>query len=158
MDTQANSGGWHLAQMNVGTARFDMDDPGMEGFMSRLDGINALAEAQPGFIWRLQSDSGNATDIDAGGGPRFIVNMSVWESLESLSQFVYQTLHRDVMLKRREWFERPSATYQVLWWIEAGHTPSVDEGLARLARLDEHGPGPEAFSFAKPFPAPSATS
>ncbi len=158
MSTQADTTGWNLAQLNVATARFETDDPRMEPFMSRLDGVNALADSQPGFVWRLQSDSGNATDIDAGGGPMFLANMSVWESLEALSDFVYKTVHKDVMLRRREWFEKPSGAYQVLWWIEAGHTPTVEAGLERLAHLDENGPSPQAFSFAKPFPPPGSDS
>ncbi len=152
MNVQADKQHWHLAQMNVATARFATDDPRMEGFMSRLDGVNALADSQPGFVWRLQSDSGNATDIDAGGGPMFLVNMSVWESFEALSEFVYDTLHRDVMLRRREWFEKPKDAYQVLWWVEAGHRPTVEEGLERLSNLQENGPNPEAFSFSRSFP------
>lgn len=158
MTTETTTPAWNLAQMNVATARFDSDDPRMEPFMSRLDGVNALADSQPGFVWRLQSDSGNATDIDAGQGPRFLVNMSVWESLEALKEFVYQTVHRDVMLRRREWFEKPGGAYQALWWIEAGHTPSVEEGLERLAELEENGPGARAFTFAKTFPAPGKSS
>ncbi len=158
MMTQANAHGWHLAQINVAKARFATDDLRMDGFMSRLDGVNALADSQPGFVWRLQSDSGNATDIDAGGGPLLLVNMSLWESLESLSDFVYKTVHRDVMIRRSEWFERPSGAYQALWWIEAGRIPSVEEGLERLALLDEQGPSPQAFSFAKSFPPPELDS
>ena len=149
---------WHLAQLNVATALFATDDPRMEGFMSRLDGVNALADSQPGFVWRLQSDSGNATDIDAGGGPMFLVNMSVWESFEALSEFVYDTLHRDVMLRRREWFEKPKGAYQVLWWVPAGHIPTIEEGLERLANLDENGANPQAFSFARSFPPASSGS
>ena len=91
--------------------------------MSRLDAVNALADDSPGFVWRLQSDSGNATDIDVGGDPLFIVNLSVWESVEALSKFVYRTAHRDVMIRRREWFERPHGPYQALWWVPAGHRP-----------------------------------
>ena len=158
MNTQADNKGWNLAQMNVAMARYPTDDPRMDAFMSRLDGVNALADSQPGFVWRLQSDSGNATDIDAGGGPMFLVNMSVWESVEALSDFVYKTVHRDIMLRRREWFEKATGAHQVLWWVEAGHTPSVEEGLERLAELDEDGPSARAFSFAKPWPPPESDS
>ncbi len=158
MNVQADATAWHLAQLNVATALFETDDPRMEGFMSRLDGVNALADSQPGFVWRLQSDSGNATDIDAGGGPMYLVNMSVWESFEALSEFVYDTLHRDVMLRRREWFEKPTSAYQVLWWVPAGHIPTVEEGLERLANLEENGANPHAFSFAKSFPPASSGS
>ena len=156
MTAQADN--WNLAQMNVATARYATDDPRMEAFMSRLDGVNALADSQPGFVWRLKSDSGNATDIDAGGGPMFLVNMSVWETVEALSDFVYKTVHKDVMLRRREWFEKSQGAHQVLWWVEAGHTPSVEEGLERLAYLNENGPTPQAFTFAKSFPSPDSGS
>ena len=147
---------WHLAQINVGTARYTPDDPGMAGFMSRIDEINAIADQSPGFVWRLQDDSGNATGIDAGGGPYFLVNMSVWASLEALSEFVYRTDHRSVMSQRREWFEKPTAPYQALWWIPTAHTPTVEEGLARLELLRENGPGPDAFNFGTTFPPPAS--
>ena len=145
---------WHLAQINVATARYDLEDEGMSGFMRRLDAVNALAEESPGFVWRLQSDSGNATDVDVGRGPRFIVNLTVWESIEALFEFVYKTAHRDVMIRRREWFERPDGRYQALWWIPAGHVPTPQEGMERLEQLRAHGPGPAAFDFRSGFPPP----
>lgn len=148
---------WHIAQINVATARYPMDDPRISEFVNRLDTVNALADASPGFVWRLQDDAGNATGIDAGRGPNFIVNMSVWESVEALFDFVYRTGHRDVMIRRREWFERPAGSYQTLWWVAAGHTPTVEEGLARLDRLDREGPGPAAFTFRARYPHPGAT-
>lgn len=146
--------GWHVAQMNVGTALYAMDDPGMGEFVARLDEINALAEASPGFVWRLQSDSGNATDIQVSEDPRFIVNMSVWRSVEDLFDYAYKSAHRLVMAKRRQWFERPADAYQVLWWVPAGHEPTVEEGLARLAHLRQQGPSATAFTFKQRFPPP----
>jgi hypothetical protein len=114
----------HLAQMNVATALHDLDDPHMADFMMRLDDVNALAESSPGFVWRLQSDSGNATDIQVTGNPRLIVNMSVWESVEALFDFAYRSDHRDEMVKRRSWFEKPAGPYQVLWLGEPNRLPS----------------------------------
>lgn len=149
---------WQLAQMNVGTIKYAPEDPRMSGFMDRLDEINALAEQSPGFVWRLQSDSGNATDIDVGGEPGFLVNMSVWESVDALFEYVYKSMHREVMVGRRQWFERPTALYQVLWWIPADHRPTPEEGLAKLALLQENGPGSEAFTFKEPFAHPGAGS
>ncbi len=149
---------WHLAQMNVGTALHDIDDPRMAAFMNQLDSINALAEATPGFVWRLQSESGNATDIQVSEDPRFIVNMSVWTNLEALFDFVYKSSHRGVMVRRRQWFARPEGAYQVLWWVKPGMTPSVCEGLARLGRLNARGPSPKAFSFKETFPAPDGAT
>lgn len=145
---------WHIAQMNVGTVRFPTDDPRLAGFMDRLDAINALAEASPGFVWRLQSDQGNATDIILTGNPLFIVNMSVWEDVESLFAFVYRSVHQGVMAQRREWFERPDEAYQVLWWIAAGTTPTPQHGLERLRHLRGRGPTPYAFTFRQKFPPP----
>jgi hypothetical protein len=145
-----------IAQMNVGTARYDIDDPGMADFMHNLDRINALAEASPGFVWRLTGEGNNATDIKPTDNPRFIVNMSVWGSIGALFDYVYRSDHRNVMVRRREWFEKPDGPYQVLWWIDERHTPTVAEGLARLAHLTEHGPTQHAFNFKAVFPESAA--
>ena len=145
---------WQLAQMNVGTVLYPPDDPRLDGFMSRLDEINALAEQSPGFVWRLQSDSGNATDIDVGGPELFLVNMSVWETAEHLFGYVYKSMHREVMVQRRQWFEKPANMYQVLWWVPAGHLPTAEEGLERLALLQKNGPNESAFNFKSRYPAP----
>lgn len=150
--------GWHIAQMNVATALRPLDDPLLADFVAALDGINALADRSPGFVWRLQSDAGNATDIQASDDPRFIVNMSVWETPEALFDFVYKTAHRTVMARRREWFSRPDGPYQVLWWVPAGTVPTVEEGLARLARLAAEGPSAAAFTFKAAFPPPDAAT
>ena len=146
--------GWHVAQMNVGTVRYATDDPRIAEFMQRLDEINALAEASPGFVWRLQSEQGNATDIILTDNPLFLVNMSVWESVETLFEFVYRTSHQHVMAKRREWFERPIGPYQVLWWVPAGATPTPQEGLERLRHLELRGSTPRAFTFREKYPPP----
>jgi hypothetical protein len=140
--------------MNVGRTVAPLDDPQLAPFMAALDGINALADAAAGFVWRLQTEQGNATDIKPSDDPLFIVNMSVWESAEALFDYVYKSAHRLVMARRREFFERPSGTYQVLWWIEAGTVPTVEEGLARLERLRMLGPTYEAFTFKTRFPPP----
>ena len=148
---------WHLAQINLATLKYPQDDPRVHGFMSRLDEINALADRAPGFVWRMQSESGNATDIDVGGEPLLLANMSVWESADALFDYVYKSMHREVMVQRREWFERPADLYQVLWWIPAGHLPTAQEGLDRLELLKQQGPGPEAFTFKQQFPCPGDT-
>jgi hypothetical protein len=145
---------WHIAQMNVGTTLYPLEDPRIAEFMARLDEVNALADTSPGFVWRLQSASGNATDIKVSDDPHFIVNMSVWVSVEALFDFVYKSSHRLVMAKRREWFVRPSGAYMVLWWIAAGVHPTVAEGLARLTHLNVHGPSAHAFTFREKFPPP----
>lgn len=150
--------GWHIAQMNVGTVRYPTDDPRIAEFMRQLDAINALAEASPGFVWRLQSEQGNATDIILTANPLFLVNMSVWKSVEDLFDFVYRTSHQKVMAKRREWFERPTGPYQVLWWIAAGCAPTPQEGLERLRQLERHGSTPHAFTFREKFPPPDVAA
>jgi hypothetical protein len=146
--------GWRLAQLNIARARAPLDDPLLADFVARLDAVNVLAERSPGFVWRLQSDAGNATDIRAFDDPRIIVNMSVWESLESLFDFTYRTAHAGVMARRREWFERLEGAHLVLWWIPAGTLPSLAEAKERLAHLDRHGPTARAFTFRQRFPEP----
>ena len=146
---------WHLAQINVGRLVASRHDPRVAPFFDALDRVNALAERSPGFIWRLQSEAGNATDIQATSDPLFIVNMSVWADAESLFDFVYRSAHTPEMAKRREYFERFDGAYQALWWVPPGHVPVVDEGLSRLWRLDRYGPTCEAFNFKVRFPAPN---
>lgn len=145
---------WHLAQINVGRLVAPPGDARVAPFFDALDRINALADRSPGFIWRLQSESGNATDVQTTSDPLFLVNMSVWADAESLFEFVYRSAHTPEMARRREYFERFESAYQALWWVPAGHVPSVDEGLSRLWRLDRYGPTREAFSFKARFPAP----
>lgn len=143
--------GFHLAQINVGRTVAPIDDPQLADFVARLDDINALADRSPGFVWRLQSESGNATDIEVSDDPRFIVNMSVWESLEALFTYVYKSDHLTVMAQRRKWFEKPSSAFMALWWLPAGSRPTIEEGLERVARLDRLGPTSEAFTFKVAF-------
>lgn len=130
--------------------RYPKDDPRVAEFFQRIDEINAIADQAPGFIWRLQDETGNATAIETDD-PYEIVNMSVWESVDALSAYVYRTDHKQLIAKRKDWFERPKKAFQALWWIPAGRTPSVDEGLQRLATLEANGPSPNAFTFKKLF-------
>jgi hypothetical protein len=153
-DFLAPSGdGWHLAQLNVGRPLGPIEGPVMAEFVAQLGEINALAEASPGFVWRLIGDGGNATDVRAEADPQLLVNLSVWTSPEALFDYVYKTAHTRVMARRREWFERMEV-FQVLWWIPAGHTPTVAEAMARLARLRDLGPSPDGFTFKQRYPAP----
>jgi hypothetical protein len=121
--------------------------------MNNLDRVNALAEATPGFVWRLKSEQGNATDIKLTDDPHFIVNMSVWATVEALFDYVYRSDHRSIMVGRRQWFAKPEGPYMVLWWIEEGVLPTAADGLARLEHLARHGPTPYAFTFKTLFPA-----
>lgn len=148
---------WNIAQMNVATAMYPLDDRRMSRFVEQLDDINATAESSPGFLWRLQSESGNATDIRVDDDPLLIVNMSVWRSVEALFEFAYKSAHRVVVADRRKWFSRPDGAYQVLWWVPAGHIPTVDEGMGKLALLRRVGPGPRAFNFKAKFPPPGTS-
>jgi hypothetical protein len=145
---------FHISQMNVGHALHPLDDPRMQDFMDNLDRINALAEASPGFVWRLKDENNNATSIKLTPDPSFIVNMSVWASVDALFEFVYRSDHTPFMVRRREWFRQPAGPIQVLWWIPAGTIPSPQEGLARLARLTAEGPTASAFTFKHRFPPP----
>jgi heme-degrading monooxygenase HmoA len=149
--------GHHLAQLNIGLAKGSMDGPVMAGFRAALEPINALADRAPGFIWRLQTEDGDATAIRPYEDERMIVNMSVWESLESLRAFVYTSGHTSVMRNRRRWFEKLDM-YLVLWWVPAGHTPTIEEAKERLEHLGRHGPTLHAFTFRVSFPAPDAGS
>lgn len=142
----------HLAQLNVARLLAPLDDPSIADFVDALDRINALAEASPGFVWRLQSDSGNATDIRVDQDPLLIVNLSTWESLDSLFRFTYRTGHSKILARRCDWFERMDDAHLVLWWVPAGHRPSLAEAMARLDRLRREGPTSQAFTFKQRFP------
>lgn len=146
---------FHLAQANIGRFRAPIDSAIMEGFRTQLDPINALADQSPGFIWRLQTEDGNATAIRPYAGDDLMaINMSVWESLESLQQFVYKSAHVETLRARKAWFEQLEGPILVLWWVRAGQIPTVKDAQDRLAHLKEHGPTPHAFTFRTPFPAP----
>ena len=145
---------WHLAQINVGRLVAPRGDSRVTPFFDALARVNSLAEQSAGFVWRLQSEAGNATDIQTTSDSLFIVNMSVWLDAEALFEFVYRSAHTPEMARRREYFERFEGAYQALWWVPAGHVPSVDEGLSRLWRLDRYGPTRESFTFKMRFPAP----
>jgi len=150
---------YHLAELNIGRIVGDTpDDPRLAEFMAALDEVNALAEASPGFIWRLQDENGNATSITAFDDPRMLLNMSVWESAEALATFAYKTDHAAFLARRREWFEPPEGPDLVLWWVQAGHIPTTSEAKERLDKLTTDGPGPDAFTFRDRFPAPSPSS
>ncbi len=145
---------WNLAQINVGHLIAEQGDPRVQDFFDALDRVNALAEAAPGFLWRLQTDAGDATAIRPTADPLFIVNMSVWRDADALFEFVYRSAHTPVMARRRQFFQRFEGAYQALWWVPAGHLPSIDEGLAKLWHLDRYGPTSHAFTFKARFPAP----
>ena len=145
---------WRLAQINIGRLIAPLDDPRVAGFVAQLDPINALADSAPGFVWRLQSHSGNATDVVYGDDPAVIVNMSVWESFETLRDFVYSSKHVQVFRDRAQWFEKPALPPYCLWWVPAGHLPSLEEGRERLEHYQKHGATPYSFWFSQRYPVP----
>jgi Domain of unknown function (DUF3291) len=144
----------HLAQINIGRLVAPIDDPRIAGFVSQLDPINKLADESPGFVWRLQSSSGNATDVPYSDDPSILVNMSVWESLEALKNYVYRSQHIAVLKDRKQWFEKMDLPRYCLWWIPEGHIPTVREGRERLEHYQKHGATPHSFWFTEYFPAP----
>ena len=145
----------HLAQINIGRMRAPLDTPVMADFVAQLDEINALAERSPGFVWRLTGQGNDATSLRPFDDDFIIVNMSVWESLDDLRAYVYKGAHTAVMRRRREWFEQFESVYLALWWVEAGHLPTVKEAKQRLLHLEAHGPTAEAFTFKQPFAPPA---
>ena len=156
----------HLAQVNVARLRAPLDAPEIADFVAGLDPVNALAEAAPGFVWRLQDEGGNATSIPYDPDPLLIVNLSVWEGVEALRAFVYSGPHLDFLKRRREWFTRLATPYTAMWWVPVGERPTPEDARHRLLQLEAHGPTAGAFTFAHPFspggvplmstPAPSA--
>ena len=143
--------GFHLAQVNVGRLRAPIDAPELAGFVAALEPVNALADAAPGFVWRLQTEDGDATAIRPFDDEMIAINLSVWESLGALADFVYSADHAAVMRGRRQWFERMEESYLALWWIPAGELPSVADARARLEHLRSHGPSPHGFTFRQHF-------
>ena len=148
---------YQLAEINIATFRAPIADPVNAEFVANLDRVNALAEAAPGFVWRLTGEGNNALEIHAFDNPNTAINMSVWTDLDALANFVYRNPgHREIMRRRKEWFDRMEF-HLALWWVPAGHRPTVMEGKERLESLARLGPSPRAFLFNKPYPAPDAT-
>lgn len=143
----------HLAQLNIATMLDAKDSPVMAEFVANLDRINALADAADGFIWRMLGDG-----ADANGwrpfGPEILANMSLWRDVESLKDYAFKTAHADIMKRRKEWFHRMSDAYMVLWWVPAGHIPSLAEAKERLEKLRANGPTAAAFTFKDVFAPP----
>jgi Domain of unknown function (DUF3291) len=138
----------HLAQLNIARLKFPIDSPDVSEFVDNLDRINALAERSDGFAWRLRDDSGNATDIAAFDDPMLITNMSVWRDAESLEHFVWNTVHKQIYRKRAEWFSLMDKQHFVMWWVDEGHQPTLEEAKRRLEHLHENGDSDFAFGWA----------
>jgi len=147
---------YHLAQLNIALLKDSLDSPLLKDFVDNLDRINALAEQSPGFVWRLQTDEGDATALRPFGEDT-IVNMSVWTDSKSLHDYVYHSAHIEIMRHKKTWFEHLREAYAVLWWVPAGHQPTIEEAKNKLDTLRREGPTAAAFTFKKPFPKPSET-
>ena len=156
-DHPAGHAAHHVAQLNVGRMLAPLGSAQLAPFVEALEPVNALADGAPGFVWRLQTEDGDATAIRPYDDDMMIVNMSVWESVEALAEFVYRSDHLAIMRRRREFFERMAEAFTVLWWVPAGHRPSVGEAKQRLDLLRRFGPTPEAFTFRATFPAPGVS-
>ena len=148
---------YQLAQLNIAKMKYDLDSPELTEFVENLDVINALAEISPGFVWRLQTEDGDATGIDFFGA-NTLVNMSIWENIESLHNYVYRTSHAQIMGKRKQWFHKMKEVYTVLWWVEKGHIHSLEEAEEHLNLLRTLGPTAQAFNFKNAYPAPDDDS
>lgn len=154
---------FELAQVNISRLLAPLDSPQLAEFMAALDEVNASGEAAPGFRWRLQTEDGNATAVQAFGWDvadsyGVIVNLTVWSSVDALANWAFSGSHLAIMRRRREWFARAAEATTALWWVPAGHRPSTDEAEERVRHLRRHGPTASAFTFRRPFPSPAGPS
>ena len=145
---------YQLAQVNLAQAKAEMDSEIMTDFASRLDEINTMADEASGFVWRLQSEEGDATSIRVFSDPLLLVNMSVWDDVDSLKNFVYKTVHVELIRDREAWFDKLEAMHQALWWVPEGHIPTTEEAQQKLESLRKNGPSQDVFTFGKSFEAP----
>ncbi|MFE7174345.1 DUF3291 domain-containing protein [Streptomyces sp. NPDC057616] len=148
--------GYELAQVNIARLKAPLESPQLKDFVDSLDPVNADADGADGFVWRLEGEGGDATDVAVFGDEWLIINMSVWRDTEALTAFMYQGRHREMLARRREWFERVAEAMVAMWWVPAGHRPTVAEAEARLLHLRANGPTPYAFTLRTPFPAQGA--
>jgi hypothetical protein len=144
----------HLAQLNIARMKYTLEDPAMQPFVDALDPVNLSADSSPGFVWRLQSEGGDATDFEIYNDSRYLVNMSVWQTLEALKAFVASRRHGAIFRRRSEWFEKMDQASSVLWWVPENHQPTVQEAQDRLDMLRTNGPTPDAFNFSETCPHP----
>ncbi|WP_061008014.1 DUF3291 domain-containing protein [Vibrio sp. CUB2] len=142
-----------LAQLNIALSKYPLDAPEIKDFVDNLDLVNGIAEQSEGFVWRLKDESGDATSIKLFDDPNMIVNMSVWDNVDALKNFMFRTHHRDFMRRKGEWFHRLAEDTYVLWWVEDNHQPTLEEALERLKHLRENGDTPYAFTFKTNFTA-----
>jgi hypothetical protein len=146
---------YELAQLNIAVMKQPLASPAMADFVAHLERINALADGSPGFVWRLQTDEGDATAVRPLGD-QTLVNLSVWTDIDALTAYVYRSAHVEILRRRAEWFDRVREATVVLWWVPRGHRPTEQEAIARLEQLRRDGPSPAAFTFRAPFAMPGA--
>ncbi len=154
---------YHLAQVNFSRLLAPLDSPLLADFMAALDEVNAEADRSPGFVWRLQTEDGNATAVrafgwDAGDSHGVVVNLTVWRDVEALAGYAFSGRHLEIMRRRRTWFQKAAEATTALWWIPAGTLPTTGDAEDRIRLLRAHGPTAEAFTFRSPFPPPGAPS
>ena len=137
----------HLAQFNIARARYPLDDPRMKEFVDNVDRVNGLANSIPGFVWRLADDSGHAMNLRVYDDPTILPNLTVWESVEALERFVWQTVHRQFYGRREQWFAPLDGAPLVMWWIATGYRPTLEEGVERLDHYRNIGPSEHAFGW-----------
>lgn len=147
---------FQLAQINIAKMKgVDINDPIMQEFVYNLDRVNELAEKSEGFVWRLKDENNNATNLNPYNDVQIIINISVWESIESLEQYVFKSFHTEFLKRRKEWFFKYGKAATAMWWIEAGKYPSVEEAVAKLAYLQEHGASEMVFDFKNKYSKPT---
>jgi hypothetical protein len=149
---------YQLAALNIARMKYSYESAEMTYFVQQLDPVNAFADKSPGFVWRMIEDEENPADYTVFEEPGYLVNMSVWQSLEHLVNFVRSEIHLDVMKRRKQWFESSDEASMVLWWVQAGHLPAVAEAQAKLEHLRTHGSSARAFSFRDSFPPPATAA
>jgi len=146
---------YHLAQVNIAKMNAEIEDPIMSGFVRRLEEINTLADTSKGFVWRLKTEEGDATYLRPFDDTRILFNMSVWETVDDLRNYVYASKHLELLKSKDDWFTKLSEAHLALWWIESGCILSVEEALEKLDLIKVSGPSPDSFTFAKPYPKPN---
>jgi len=147
---------YHLAEINIARMKgVDINDPIMKEFVENLDAVNQIAEKSEGFVWRLKDENNNATSLNPYDDEQIIINVSVWKSLETLEEFMYRTFHAEFLKRRKDWFTSFGKAHTAMWWIPAGHLPSLEEAVGKLDLLQKNGASQDSFDFRNKFPAPS---
>jgi hypothetical protein len=139
-----------LAELNVGRLTAPTDHPSVADFMNNLDRINSMGRRMPGFVWMMEGSgepgTGN-TEAKIDGDPLHVANLTVWEDVASLENFVWNTAHRQFYARKAEWFEALKEMHFVMWWVPDGHRPTLDEALEKLAYRQAHGDSETAFGW-----------